>query len=139
MPGNSFSPTDTLPDDVAVLQGMVVEFSDKLAERDSVIERLKHELLLLRQWRFGRKSEKLEASGQLSLFPGEPVVEAEEKTPAAKPSRKGHGRKPVPANLPVVRIELEVPVEEFVCQPCGSDKIRIGEESRRELDYRSSG
>jgi hypothetical protein len=36
MPGNSFPSTDTLPDDVAVLRGMVVEFSGKLAERDSV-------------------------------------------------------------------------------------------------------
>ena len=128
MPDNSFSPTDTLPDDVAVLQKMV-------SERDSTIERLKHEVLLLRQWRFGRKSEKLEASGQLSLFPGEPVVEAKEETPAAKPAGKGHGRKPIPANLPVQRIEIDVPADELVCQPCGSDKIRIGEETRRELDY----
>jgi len=129
MPDNSFSSTDTLPDDVAVLQKMV-------SERDSTIERLKHEVLLLRQWRFGRKSEKLEASGQLSLFPGGPAVEAEkEEAPAAKSAKKGHGRKPIPANLPVERIEIDVPADELVCTPCGSDKIRIGEETRRELDY----
>ena len=54
---------------------------------------------------------------------------------AAKPARKSHGRKPIPANLPVERIEIDVPAEEIVCSPCGSDKIRIGEETRRELDY----
>jgi transposase len=135
MPDNSFSSTDTLPDDVAVPQGMVAEFPDKLAERDSVIERRKHEVPLLRQWRFGRKSEKLEASGQLSLFPGEPAVETKEETPAAKPAGKGRGRKPIPANLPVERIEIDVPTEELVCRPRGSEKVRIGEETRRELDY----
>ena len=129
MPGNSSFPTDALPDDVAVLQGMVVECH-------STIERLKRELLLLRQWRFGRKSEKLAAAGQLSLFPGEPAVaEGMEAPPAVRPARKGHGRKPIPAALPVERIEIDVPADERVCQPCGSEKIRIGEETRRELDY----
>ena len=143
MPGNSFLSTDTLPDDVAVLQGMVLDFTntvstltDKLSEYSSVIARLKHELLLLRQWRFGRKSEKLEALGQLSLFPGEAVVEVERKEEsAARPVRQGHGRKTIPASLPVERVEIEIPADELVCQPCGSDKIRIGEETRKELDY----
>ena len=129
MPDNSLSSTATLPDDVGLLKEMVVECH-------STIERLKHELMLLRQWRFGRKSEKLEAAGQMSLFPGGAVAEAEVKTPSARPAaRKGHGRKPIPASLPVERIEIEVPAEELVCQPCGSEKVRIGEETRRELDY----
>ena len=128
MLGNSFSPTDTLPDDVAVRKGMVRECR-------SVIERRKHELLLLRQWRFGRKSEKLEASGQLRLFPGETPVETEPEASAARPARQGHGRKPIPASLPVERVEIDVPADERVCQPCGGEKVRIGEETRRELDY----
>ncbi len=86
MHDNSISSTATLPDDVTILQRMVGEFSErvselsnKLSERDSVIERLKHELLLLRQWRFGRKSEKLEAGGQLSLFPTDAVAEYQKR------------------------------------------------------------
>lgn len=131
-----------MPDDVTILQGMVAEFSGKisdlsgeLSECHSIIERLKHEILLLRQWRFGKKSEKLEASGQLSLFPSAAPVEAEVKTSAGKPAKKGHGRKPIPANLPLERIEIDVSAGELVCQPCGSEKLRIGEETRRELDY----
>lgn len=117
-----------LPDSVAVLQGMVVECH-------STIERLKHEVLLLRRWRFGRKPEKPEASGQLSLFHGVLAGDAETQAPVAKPVRKDHGKKLILDNLPVKRMKIDVPADEFVCQPCGSGKIRIGEETRRELDY----
>lgn len=125
-----------LPADVAALQAKLAEREAMVAERDATIEHLRHELLLLRHWRFGRKSEKLADNGQLSLFPGEQPAEAEIEKPASpKPPRKGHGRKPIPDNLPVQRIEVDIPAEELVCSPCGSDKIRIGEEIRRELDY----
>ncbi len=87
MPDDSLSLTATLPDDVTVLKEMVATLKETVVECHSTIERLKHELLLLRQWRFGRKSEKLEAAGQMSLFPGGAVAEAEVKTPAARPAR----------------------------------------------------
>ena len=41
----------------------------------------------------------------------------------------------LPAELPVERVVVEPPAEDLVCDPCGSDKLRIGEEVRRELDY----
>ncbi|MDR0362071.1 MAG: hypothetical protein LBJ46_05220 [Planctomycetota bacterium] len=104
--------------------------------RLSVIERLKYELLPPRQWRFGKRSEKLEASGQLSLFPGVAAVSTEkEDALAALSVRKSRGRRPVPANLPVERIEIDVPAEELVRRPRGSEKMRIGEEIRRELEH----
>lgn len=131
-----------LPHDIPVLQGMVHELAGKLSKSEETIERLKHELLLLRHWRFGRKSEKLEECGQLSLFgDASPEQPSSEETPAAEPSaspvktKKGHGRKPVPADLPVERMVIEPAPEDLVCRPCGADKVRIGEEIRRELDY----
>ena len=141
MAANS-SPTSEspLPDDVVILQGMVTELSGKLDDRDRIIERLKHELLLLRHWRFGRKSEKLD-SGQLSLFGSialEETSREEERelpVPAAKMKGKGHGRKALPSDLPVERVVVGPPAGELVCSPCGSEKIRISEEVRRELDY----
>ncbi|MDR1613710.1 MAG: IS66 family transposase zinc-finger binding domain-containing protein [Planctomycetota bacterium] len=136
----SISPEkQTLSDDVAILQGMVHDLSGKLESSPQTIERLKHELLLLRHWRFGRKSEKLEYNGQLCLF-GDAVVE--ETTPPAEPEplpaeakRKGHGRKSIPSDLPVERVEIEPSPEELVRRPCGTEKVRIGEEVRKELDY----
>ena len=131
-----------LPADAAILQGMVAELSGTVDKQNRIIERLKHELLFLRHWRFGRKSEKLEEKGQLALFgTEEPVESAGEETetiPAVIPAwekRKGHGRKTLPAELPVERVVAEPPAEELVCAPRGSDKLRIGEEIRRELDY----
>jgi transposase len=121
---------DKLPEDVPALQGMVLELSGHL-------ERLKHELLLLRRWRFGSKSEKYSAHGQLSLFPDAMPEEIpmEEKSSSSTPKINGHGRRALPAGLPVERVVVEPPAEELVCRPCGTDKVRIGEEVRRELDY----
>lgn len=129
-----------LPTDPVILQGMVTELSGKLTDSERTIERLKHELLLLRYWRFGRKSEKLDV-GQLSLFgaPEETAVAIPPAdipaAPAAEAKKKGHGRKALPVDLPVERVVLEPAPEELVCAPCGSDKLRISEEIRRELDY----
>ncbi|MDR1611365.1 MAG: IS66 family transposase [Planctomycetota bacterium] len=136
----SISPEkQTLPDDVAILQGMIASLSDTVDKQNQTIERLKHELLLLRYWRFGRKSEKLEENGQLNLF-GD--VAAMEETSPAEPDplpvavkQKGHGRKSIPSSLPVERVVIEPSPEELVCQSCGADKVRIGEEVRKELDY----
>ncbi|MDR2390099.1 MAG: IS66 family transposase, partial [Planctomycetota bacterium] len=132
---------DSLPDDASLLKEMMEGLYSKLEKKEQIIERLKHELLLLRHFRFGRKSEKLAADGQLALF-GQTLsvaVEAEAVSAEAKPEdkakRKGHGRQSLPADLPVERVVSEPSAEELVCQPCGSEKIRIGEEMRRELDY----
>jgi transposase len=139
MVANDFSPDiSALPDDVAILQGMVTSLSGTVDKQSQTIERLKHELLLLRHWRFGRKSEKLEENGQLSLF-GDTAPEeapaAESASESMEAKRKGHGRKAIPSDLPVERVVIEPPPEELVCRPCGTDKVRIGEEIRRELDY----
>ena len=134
---------DSLPDDASLLKEMVEGLYSTLEKKDQIIERLKHELLLLRHWRFGRKSEKLAEDGQLALFEQAPAVPETpvavvfpDAEPEGKAKRQGHGRRSLPAELPVERVEIEPSAEERVCQPCGSDKVRIGEEIRRELDYR---
>lgn len=129
---------EALPDDVSALRNLVLASSEQIAQLQSTVARLKHELMLLRHWRFGTKSEKFRAAGQGSLFedvaaPAE-AAGAEEK-PAARTPRLSHGRNTLPAGLPVERVEAELPPEEKICAPCGAAKIRIGEEVRRELDY----
>jgi len=126
---------------VVVLSVKLAEATARLAEAEQTIVRLKHEILLLKHWRYGRQSEKsADATGSLFAALEEEaapmVIEdvAEEEGPSAK--KKGaHGRRTLPADLPVERIVVEPSPEGKVCAPCGTEKIAIGEEIRRELDY----
>jgi transposase len=53
---------------------------------------------------------------------------------ASRPTN-GHGRKPLPKELPRRRIEHPVPPEELTCPECGGEKQRIGEEVSEQLEY----
>jgi len=129
----------------AALSAQLAEVTARLAEANQTIAQLKHELLLLKRWRFGRHSEKGIADATGSLFAAlEPDITEdaapaavedapEANTPSAK--KKGHGRRTLPDHLPVERVVVEPAPEEKVCAPCGTDKIVIAEEVRRELDY----
>ncbi len=52
-----------------------------------------------------------------------------------KPEKKGHGRQELPAHLPRVREEVDVPEEEKTCSVCDTPKVRIREEISEQLEY----
>ena len=90
---------------------------------------------------FGTRSERLDPN-QLALFAEAwaqeqaaqaPVVE--ETSQEARPKKKGHGRKPLPENLPRKRTEHDVTPEEKICSCCGAEKQRIGEVVTEQLEY----
>jgi len=141
--------TACLADARRAIEELKAEFAAQMADARQTIEHLKHEVLLLRHWRYGRHSEKTPAS------PEDPPVDAPEPAisgeaaPAvarkgeapipsgpAKGKAKPHGRRTLPDHLPVERVVVEPSPEERVCSPCGAEKIVIGEEARRELDYK---
>jgi len=66
------------------------------------------------------------------------AAEQEGNQDAAGPGsskRKGHGRRPLPPDLPRHRIEYAVDPQELACPCCGQQRIRIGEEVSEQLDY----
>jgi len=104
----------------------------KLAE---VLE--KYSLLVYK--RFGRSSEALEETNQLSLFTEENNIQeevADIKEPETEIipsySRKKQGRKPLDEKLPRKEIVIDIPEEEKKCA-CGTDLVRIGEEVSERL------
>jgi transposase len=111
----------------------------ELLERITALERenqiLREENALLRQWRFGRSSERIEP-GQLGLFgaTGAPLPEPPQavEVPAHARAKPGHGRTPFPEHLPRVTIGYDVPEAERVCgsgrrmQPIGADESERG-------------
>ena len=55
--------------------------------------------------------------------------------PRTKRRKRGHGRAPLPKDLPRERVEHEPAPEDLVCSCCGEAKCRIGEETSEELEY----
>jgi len=52
-----------------------------------------------------------------------------------KADRRGHGRKPLPRDLPRKRVEHEPAPQELTCRRCGRAKERFGEEVSEQLEY----
>lgn len=111
---------------------------EAVLERVEALERenkiLREENALLKQWRFGRSSERLEP-GQLHFFEAdqrsaeEAEEQDEEPTPRSeRKNKRGHGRAVFPKHVPRVDIELDVPEDERVCSCCGGALHPIGED-----------
>jgi len=145
LPAENVTAEERLGALVAELSAKLADAISKLDEANETITRLKNEILLLKHWRFGRRSEKTGAEATGSLFEGmglEALEEIARVSEDAAPQeaipdtkKKGHGRRALPGDLPVERVVVEPKPEEKVCAPCGTEKISIGEEIRRELDY----
>ena len=106
---------------------VVVAQNQALQER---VRQLEEQLVLMQQWRFGRRSERLEP-GQLDLFKaGEapPLPEPTEAPAAARPKQKGHGRGSFPPQLPRNTVVLDLPEAERVCSCCGEALHPLGTE-----------
>lgn len=104
---------------------------------------LKHNIALMKQALYGKKSEKTESvESQMSFLfneaeafvAAEPSPEEETEEVLVKKKKKG-GRKPLPKNLERERIIHELPEEEMHCN-CGHELTQIGEDTSEELCHR---
>ena len=138
---------DHLPDDPALLKGLVRELLATHHAQQRQIEQLTHRLDLLLKRLYGPRADTL-SPGQLSLFDAPPVDSSPvEPPPAAAPlpepavitttvRKNGHGRGKLPASL---RRETEIiDLPESVKQATGGVWQQIGEEVSEKLDYTPS-
>ncbi len=144
---------DELPADVETCHQLIRELLKSLDQQTHLSEKLQHQLEQLLRQRYGRKTETLDPA-QLLLFAREILAAGEPTTPESTPpsdtpptdtpptpdplsppKKKGHGRKPLPANLPRKQEIHDVPAEQLPCPDCGTQRIRIGEEIREQLEY----
>lgn len=110
----------------------------RIAELMRKVDALCHKL-------FGKKSEKVDPNQRELAFelaletkPGETVeMDSGEPLPFDKDKRRrgGIGRRPFPANIPVVEELNDVPAQEKTCTGCEGEKVEIGRESSQKLDY----
>jgi transposase len=140
-----------LPTDLDSCHSLIRELLESLRQDRLLIGHMQHQLERLLRQRFGRSSETIDPD-QLLLFAADILAEPDATraseprpgpaddapptpSPAAKPKRKGHGRKPLPAHLERRRVVHDVPADELTCPDCGGHRQAFGEEVREQLDY----
>ncbi len=115
----------------------------QLEEKDQQIALLIEELRHLKAFVFGRKTEKTPQPDNglqpLLPFPQEDaapqiLVQEQEKTIEIKAHSRKRGRKPLPADLPVQEVVVDIPEADKTCS-CGCQKARIGEETADKLEF----
>jgi transposase len=130
--------------DLATAQALITALQEQLASSRQEIVALRHQLDVLCQRLFGKKSERVDprqlqlALAQLANEPG-PVTEPLEMDSGETPVR-GHarrrstGRRPLPAHLPRRRVEIDIAETDKTCA-CGHARTRIGETVTSKLEY----
>jgi len=135
--------SDTI-EDLATARALIDSLQEQLTTSQREIAALRHELDILCQRLFGKKSERVDprqlklALEQLANERGpitEPVEMDSGETPVRSHTRrKPTGRRPLPAHLPRRRVEVDIPEAEKHCA-CGHDRTRIGEDVSEKLEY----
>ena len=115
-----------------------------MAELRATVEKQQAHIDRLVRMTFGRRSERVTGP---TLFddlpdagpdsrPADPPAAPDPPPDSATPKRRGHGRRPRPADLPRERVEIDLTDAEKVCPCCQQTRIRIGADVSERLDYR---
>lgn len=135
---------DDAIDDLPTARALIASLQEQLTKSQREIAALRHELDILCQRLFGKKSERVDprqlklALEQLANERG-PITEPVEMDSGETPVR-GHtrrrptGRRPLPAHVPRRRIEIDIVEADKQC-PCGGIRTRIGEDVAEKLEY----
>lgn len=135
---------DTAIADLPTARALIASLQEQLTKSQREIAALRHELDILCQRLFGKKSDRVDprqltlALEQLANERG-PVTEPVEMDSGETPVR-GHtrrrptGRRPLPAHLRRRRVEIDVPDADKQCA-CGHTRTRIGEDVAEKLEY----
>ena len=115
----------------------IAERDERLAEQEEELKSLQSQLAYLKHKLFGRRSEKIDPA-QLLLFKElqarvDELQEKVEQEEITYRRRKGHGRRPLPDDLPAE--DVVYPPESTDCPCCGEPMHPIGSEVTEELDY----
>jgi transposase len=129
------NPDAPLPTEVAALQGLVRQLLAevrRLREGDAQLrqdnEQLRHRLDQALRLHFGQRSERSR--------PRRARVPRDQPERGEADSRPGHGRQPLPADLPRERVEYDLADADKPCPCCGGPRVCIGEQVSEQLDYR---
>jgi transposase len=136
-----------LPNDLSVCHTMIRELVDALKKSQHECEGVQQRLDLLLRKLYGPKAERFDPNQPWLLpelapeaMPAEAAPSPTEESSgaedtAAKPKRQGHGRKPLPEDLPRRRIEHTLLEAQRLCPCCNEVCQKFGEDVSEQLDY----
>ncbi len=130
------TPADTLPNDLNALKEIILKMGAQLAQQETLITTLRHQLETLKRARFGRASEQLDKQiHQLELQLEELETEvaalaSSQPEPAVIP-KKPRRRINLPEHLPRDERRLESACH---CPDCQSELTHIGDDVSEILD-----
>ena len=128
-------PIDSLPDDPHTLKKIIAEMAVRITALEEYVR-------LSKIKKYAASSEKsadqheLFNEAELTVIAEDAIAEDEQQTkdiPPSATSTKKPGRKPLPKELPRVRIEHDLPELEKHCA-CGCELTVVGEETSEQLD-----
>ena len=122
---------------------MILQLLECHHQKDRTIQSLQHRLDQLLRKIYGRSAERIDPK-QLALFT-DLLKELEQAEPEPEPlptippavikSRKGHGRRKLPADLPRDKMVHDLPDADKPCPCCGEMRQLIGRETSEQLDW----
>jgi len=132
-------------DDLATARTLITTLQNEVTKLQREKAALQHQLDVLCQRLFGKKSERVSpdqlrlAFAQLANEPGEASepIEMDSGERPGRPRRRAApptGRRLLPPTLPRQRVEIDVPEPDKICA-CGQTKTRIGESVSAKLEY----
>jgi transposase len=132
----------------AQLTAALAESSQTVRQQQLLLDKLTHELALLKRWVFGARRERFAEDDprQQKLFevsdePGAQTHdeaagdEADSTAETRRRQRRGHGRKPLPQFLPRKTIEYTLPDSELGCPCCGERRQKISQVTSEQLEH----
>ena len=130
-----------LPDDLSLCHPLIHQLHESLHKVQRRNEQLEHRLTQLLKARYGPKADRLDP-GQLVLFALDMLKEVSPTAGQSASSKnespakgKGHGRRPLPKELPRQQVVHDLADEEKKCPCCGQMRVRIGQETSEQLEY----
>ena len=126
-----------LPENRQELVNLVNQQATQIEQLEAKVRWFEEQFHLARHKQFGTSSER-SIKDQPNLFnEAETIAEAGPVEEAIRQTityeRKKPGRKPIPKNLPMERIEYRLPEEEQICTACGCHLHEMSEELRHEV------
>lgn len=132
---------EALRAEVLLLRAQREQLLEQRAEQVRTIDHLQHQLQSLLRRVYGRSAEKLNPN-QMQLFETlldnlapKTFIEPEPAAAPAGASKKGHGRRRLPSDLPRTTVLHDLAEEQKPCPCCGRMRHVISQEISEQLDY----
>ena len=133
---------NSIPDDPQACRALIETQSETIEAQQQLIEKLQHEVGLLKRHIFGQRRERFIDPRQGQLFEIDQELEQalqsdeeDDEPSSSPPRRKGHGRRRLPENL-VRHDEIhELSEEERKCPCCGKPRCKVSEVISQQMEF----